>query len=132
MKLTSNEYLEYVFKEWLEDFCSSRWEGLSLDERDALLAHYWQEFREEYNKGCKQGDGIGDDIITITGARCLGCSYPLTEGETHCCPTTGLQVTVTRFRVKCAKCGKETENFVTAPYGSKWDGDPICAECIDR
>lgn len=33
---------------------------------------------------------------------------------------------------KCAKCGKSTEFYSIAPYGSKYDGEPICAECMDK
>jgi len=34
-------------------------------------------------------------------------------------------------RKKCAKCGKRTEFYSIAPYSSKYDGEPICAKCID-
>lgn len=37
----------------------------------------------------------------------------------------------TNIEVKCCRCGKETTNYMIAPYGCKDDGDPICAECLD-
>jgi hypothetical protein len=38
----------------------------------------------------------------------------------------------TNVGVKCCRCAKETLFYVIAPYGSRDDGDPVCAECLDR
>lgn len=45
--------LEFAFKHWLEGFevvITERWKELSVDERDVLLEHYWQEFLKIYEK----------------------------------------------------------------------------------
>lgn len=35
-------------------------------------------------------------------------------------------------RKKCAKCGKKTEFYTTGCFGSRYDGLPVCAECLDK
>jgi hypothetical protein len=34
--------------------------------------------------------------------------------------------------MKCCRCGKITPFYVIAPYGSKDDGEAICADCLDK
>jgi hypothetical protein len=38
----------------------------------------------------------------------------------------------TEVSITCAICGQEVDFYVLAPYGSIYDGSPICAKCIDR
>jgi hypothetical protein len=37
----------------------------------------------------------------------------------------------TAKEIICCRCGQETLFYTIAPYGSKDDGDPICAKCLD-
>jgi len=92
----------------------------------------WQEFVEQSLQERAEVWRRLADIDDGRGARCLGCGCTVSEGETHCCHDSGLEISVGHFRVKCAKCGKETERYTVAPYGSRYDGTPICAECIDK
>lgn len=48
------------------------------------------------------------------------------------CPVCGTEIVMQT--AECAICGRRVPagEYVIAPKGSRYDGAPICADCIDR
>ena len=45
---------------------------------------------------------------------------------------TALEAMAPAPKYHCSACGKETEFYVSGPYGSKHEDEIICADCFDR
>ena len=97
---------------------------------------------------------IGDPIGDITSMICT-CPkdkmdwngwYPTTSGSTTISLpdqqkriadaleriATALEAMMPTPKYHCSACGKETEFYVSGPYGSKHEDEIICADCFDR
>ena len=98
---------------------------------------------------------VGDPVGDISQLVCT-CNqselrwngwYPTTSGSTAISmpdPTqlriadaleriaTALEAMAPAPKYHCSACGKETEFYVSGPYGSKHEDEIICADCFDR
>ena len=85
-----SDYLEQVFKGWLEDAQVTgwgRWMELSPNEVQVLLEHYWQSFVTRYNSNCKQGDGLADPSMNVMYT-CAHCGESCLRLSSHYCTGT--------------------------------------------
>ena len=63
LKMTADELLEYSFRRWIEQerMASMRWDGLSFQEKDALIDWHWRTFKAELDANTKSlpSDNLG-------------------------------------------------------------------------
>lgn len=85
-----------------------------INDKYAIIVEFDRNDKDERYEACKLYKSNSDVLILEKPDE--GYYYQLTEES----------------RKRCAKCNSLSEYYSIAPYGSKFDGEAICANCIDK